>query len=105
MLSGKRLQSYVGGKGKKTQFEFSTEMQYGNIGTTSMQLYTDTVITLAKAEGARFGVTRMKGATVVSGVSIEEEGRMWKIARYEIPAMRKGADMHRATGKEIRGEV
>lgn len=105
MVSGQRLQSYVGGKGKKTQFEFTTEMQYGNAGTTSMQLYTDTIITLAQAEGASFGVGRRKGDAVVSGVSSEEEGKVWKIARCEIPAMWKGADMHPATGKEIRGEV
>lgn len=105
MVTGKRLQSYVGGKGKKTQFEFSTEMKYGNAGTTSMQLYTDTVITLARPEGAKFGVGRKEGGAVVSGVTSEEEGRVWKIARCEIPAMKKGTNMHPATGKEIQGET
>jgi hypothetical protein len=105
MVTGKTLQSYVGGKGKKTQFEFSTEMQYGNTGTTSAQLYTDTIITLAKSEGPRFGVGKKKVNAVVTGVTSEEEGKLWKIARCEIPAMRTGAEMHPATGKEIRGEA
>ncbi|QDS71419.1 hypothetical protein FKW77_003339 [Venturia effusa] len=84
MITGKRLQSYVGGKGKKTQFEFSTEMQYGNPGTTSMQLYTDTVITLAKAEGMKFGVGRKKGSAVISGVTSEQGGKVWKIASSHV---------------------
>lgn len=104
MVTGKRLQSYIGGKGEKTQFKFSKEMQYGNTGTTSMQLYTDTVTTLAKAKGLKFEVGRKKGTAIVSGVSSEEEGRVWKISSCKIPATKKGMDMYPATGKEIQGK-
>jgi hypothetical protein len=65
--TGKVLQNYTGGKGKKTQFEFATEMQYGNQGTTSTQLYADTVITLS-APDLSFGKGRRKVNAVMSEI-------------------------------------
>ena len=100
--TNKMLQNYTGGKGKKTQFEFSTEMQYGNLGTTSTQLYTDTVITL-NAPDLAFGKGRRKVNGAVSGVTSEKGGQVWKIAKCEIPAMRSDVINHPATGKEIHG--
>jgi hypothetical protein len=99
--TGKMLQNYTGGTMKKTQFEFSTEMQYGNKGTTSAQLCTDTVITLASPDPG-FGKGRKKVNGAVSGVTSEEGGKVWKIAKCEIPAMRSDADNHPATGAELR---
>jgi hypothetical protein len=55
-------------------------------------LYTDTVITLAKAEGPIFGTGTKKVDAVVMGVISEEEGKVEKTAKYEIPAMRTGAE-------------
>jgi hypothetical protein len=89
--TGKMLQNYTGGKGKKTQFEFSTEMQYGNQGTTSKQLYTDTIITLS-APDPGFGNGRKKVNAIVSGVTSENGGQVWKIANCEIPAHEVGCD-------------
>jgi hypothetical protein len=89
---------------KKTQFGFSTEMQYGNQGTTSAQLYTDTLITLS-APDPRFGKGAQKrgaNASVVTGITSEEGSQGWKIASVEVPAMRLGAENHPATGTEIR---
>jgi hypothetical protein len=103
-LTGKMLQNYTGGTMKKTQFEFSTEMQAGNQGTTSAQLYTDTVITLAAPDLA-FGNGKKKVNGAVSGVTSEQGGQVWKIAKCEIPAMRSGAENHPATGAEIRAGV
>lgn len=97
--TGKTLQKYPRGKAKKTQFEFSTEMQYGNKGTTSAQVYTDTVITLAQPD-LGFGKGKQKVNGAVSGITSEEGGKVWKIARCDIPAMRQG-DNHPATGKEL----
>jgi hypothetical protein len=97
------LQNYTGGVGKKTQFDFATEMQYGNQGSTSAQLYTNTIITLANADTS-FGTRgRKKVNAVLKGVTNEQGGKVWKIDRCEVPAMRTDADNHPATGKAIRG--
>ncbi|KAF2675347.1 hypothetical protein BT63DRAFT_474975 [Microthyrium microscopicum] len=100
--TGKMLQNYTGGTGKKVQFEFSTELQYGNLGTTSTQVYEDTVITLAAPDMA-FGKGKRKGSATIEGVTSEQEGKIWKIKKVVIPAMRSGVANHPATGKEIHG--
>ena len=78
-------------------------MQAGNKGTVSPQTYTDTVITLETAD-LKF-VQRQKSngykPGIVTGLKSEQGGKVWKIAKCEIPAMRPGVETYPATGREI----
>jgi hypothetical protein len=67
-------------------------MQRKNKGTTGEQLYTDTVITLA-APDLEFGKKlRRKGSAVISEVTSEQNGQVWKIPKVDIPAMLQGVN-------------
>jgi hypothetical protein len=78
-------------------------MQGGNKGTVSPQTYTDTIITLETAD-PKF-VQKQKGngykAGIVNGLTSEQGGKVWKVAKCQIPAMRTGVETYPATGKEI----
>src|ERR1700761_8447036 len=71
------------------RFEFNTEMQFGNKGTVSTQLYTETVITLTAPDPTLGSRARKKGNAVISGLTSDQGGQVWKIARCEIPPMRE----------------
>lgn len=72
------------------RFQFSTEMQGKNQGTTGQQLYTDTVITLAAPDAAYGKTLKQKGNAVLTGLTSEQNDQVWKIARVEVPPMREG---------------
>jgi hypothetical protein len=78
-------------------------MQAGNKGTVSAQTYTDTVITLETADPKFVQKQKANGYKpgILSGLKSEEGGKVWKIAKCQIPAMRTGVETYPATGREI----
>jgi hypothetical protein len=78
-------------------------MQAGNKGTVSPQTYTDTVITLETADPKFVQKQKANGYKpgIVTGLKSEQGGKVWKIAKCEIPAMRPGVETYPATGGEI----
>ena len=78
-------------------------MQAGNKGTVSAQTYTDTVISLEIADPKFVQKQKANGYKpgIVNGLKSEQGGKVWKIAKCEIPAMRQGVETYPATGREI----
>jgi hypothetical protein len=75
-----------------SRFQFSTELQGKNQGTTGQQMYTDTVITLAAPDRGYGKTLRRKGNAVMTELTGEQEGQMWKIAKVGIPPIREAVN-------------
>jgi hypothetical protein len=78
-------------------------MQAGNKGTVSAQTYTNTIITLETADPKFMLKQKANGykARIVNGLTSEGGGKVWKIAKCQIPAMRTGVETYPGTGREI----
>ncbi|KAF1985303.1 hypothetical protein K402DRAFT_405435 [Aulographum hederae CBS 113979] len=88
--TGKQLHSYEKGTGDMKGWGTGTESQQANRGTAGTQFYIDTVITLASADPS-FGRTIAKtGNAKYEGLTSEQGGKVWKIAKITLPPTLSG---------------
>ncbi|KAF2786216.1 hypothetical protein K505DRAFT_399626 [Melanomma pulvis-pyrius CBS 109.77] len=87
-VTGKTLSSFAHMSGPMTGWGTGTECNGGCAGTISAQKYTNTVITLEKAD-TTFGSTIAKAAgATYSGLASSQGGKVWTITTINVPAMK-----------------
>ena len=86
-ITGVALSSFTHDSGPMTGYGTGTECDNSCSGTIVAQQYLNTTIVLEEADPDFSNTLGVSGGTTYTGLTSEEGGRIWKIARIDIPAM------------------
>lgn len=81
------MSNYTHDSGSMTGWGTGTECDDDCTGTIATQYYLNTTIELESADADFSSTLGVSGGTTYSGLTNEENGRIWKIANITVPSM------------------